>query len=52
MKIKSVKTSLLGQTVPTNINGVAGRYIEEHMQQEGWQMILNNFKKYIEKNYN
>jgi len=40
MKIKSIKTSLLGQTVPTNINGVAGRYIEEHMQQEGWPTDL------------
>ena len=40
MKIKSIKTSLLGQTVPTNINGVAGRYIEAHMQQEGWPTDL------------
>ena len=40
MKIKSVKTSLLGQTVPTNINGVAGRYIEEYLQQEGWPTDL------------
>ena len=40
MKIKSIKTSLLGQTVPTNINGVAGRYIEEYLQQEGWPTDL------------
>jgi hypothetical protein len=40
MKIKSIKTSLLGQTVPTNINGVAGRYIEAHMQKEGWPTDL------------
>ena len=40
MKITNIKTSLLGQSVPTNINGVAGRYIEEYMQQEGWPTDL------------
>jgi hypothetical protein len=40
MKITNIKTSLLGQSVPTNINGVAGRYIEEYMQHEGWPTDL------------
>jgi len=36
MKVKKITTSLVGTTVPSHINGQAGRYIENYIKDEGW----------------
>lgn len=42
MKVKTINTALVGETVPTHINGQAGRYIENYIKDEGWPVDTRN----------